>query len=160
MREVVALREAERLPTEKIREAEQMAKDLRAELSKTLGTEEYVLADLEKKSITYRQGEELARALLRAIEGLDVDRALRAGRQKVTKGLGVLAILAIITAIIGAGTVGAGSSSQGLMVLETILVLVCLGVAVGVWRTGRPFLRLWRGREQKRAGTRVVDTET
>lgn len=185
LREVVALQEAGRLTAEKVREAEQTAKDLRAELTKATGKENYVLADLEKKSITFRQGEELARALLRAIEGIEFERALRAGRQKLMEYVGGLVVLGVITAFIGwmtARIVLAKPFSLGLPLTPSVLMsaildpetlplfaafsalggilsLFCLGALIAVWRSGQALMGVWRAREQKRLGLRVAEAE-
>lgn len=159
LREVMGLREVGRLSAEKILEAEQMAKGLRAALSQATGKEDYVLADLEKKSITFRQGEELARALCRAVEGMEVDQAMRAGRRKLVRAVGALVVLAALAALFLAGVVLAGPASAVLTVLGGILVLCCLGALLAVWKTGLPLMSMWRAREQKRTGLRFVDTK-
>jgi len=185
MREVVALQEEGRLPPVKVRAAEQMAKELRAELAKGMGKENYVLADLEKKSITFRQGEELARALLRAIEGTEFDRAFQIGRRKLTEYVGGLVVLGVITAFIGwmtARIVLAKPLSLGLPITPEVLVaaildpealplfaafsalggilsLFCLGAAIMAWRAGMSLMDVWRAREQKRLGVRFAEME-
>jgi NAD-dependent dihydropyrimidine dehydrogenase PreA subunit len=186
LREVVALQEAGRLTAEKVQEAEQMAKDLRAELTKAMGKENSVLADLEKKSITFRQGEELARALLRAIERIEFEHAFRAGRQKLMEYVGGLVVLGVITAFIGwmtARIVLAKPLSLGLPLspstlataildsetlplfaafsaLGGILSLFCLGALIAVWQSGQTMMGIWRAREQKRLGLRVAEGES
>ncbi|MBI2002844.1 MAG: hypothetical protein HYS69_16975 [candidate division NC10 bacterium] len=185
LREVVALQEAGRLTAEKVQEAEQMAKDLRAELTKAMGKENSILADLEKKSITFRQGEELARALLRAIEGIEFEHAFRAGRQKLMEYVGGLVVLGVITALIGwmtARIVLAKPLSLGLPLTPSVLMtaildsetlplfaafsalggilsLFCLGALIAVWRSGLAMMGIWRAREQKRLGLRTVEAE-
>ncbi len=185
MCEVVALHEVGRLTPEKVQAVEQMAKELRAELAKAMGKENYVLADLEKKSITFRQGEELARALLRAIEGTEFERALQAGRRKLTEYASGLAVLGVITGFIGwmtARIVLAKPLSLGLTLTPDVLVLAildpevlplfaafsalggilslfCLGAAIIVWREAMNLMNVWRAREQKRLGIRFVEAE-
>ena len=185
MREAVALLEAGRLTPEKVQAAEQMAKELRAELTKAMGKENFVLADLEKKSITFRQGEELARALLRAIEGTEFERAFQAGRRKLGEVGAGLAILGVITAFIGwmtARIVLAKPLSLGLALspevlltaildpevlplfaafsaLGGILSLFCLGAVIMVWRAAMNQVDVWRAREQKRLGMRFAESE-
>jgi hypothetical protein len=182
---VVALQEAGRLTPEKVQEAEQMAKELRAELTKAMGKENFVLADLEKKSITFRQGEELARALLRAIEGTEFEHAFQAGRRKLVEAGGGLVVLGVITAFIGwmtARIVLAKPLSLGLTLspevlltaildpevlplfaafsaLGGILSLFCLGAAIMVWRAAMNLVNVWRAREQKRLGMRFAEAE-
>ncbi len=136
-----------------------MAKGLRAALSQATGKEDYVLADLEKKSITFRQGEELARALLRAVEGAELDQAMRAGRRKLVRAVSVLVVLAALAALVLAGVVLASPASAILTVLGGILVICCLGALLAIWRTGSPLMNMWRAREQKRTGVRFVDTK-
>jgi ferredoxin len=186
LQEVVAFQESGRLTAEKAREAEQMAKDLRAELAKGMGKENFNLADLEKKSITFRQGEELARALLRAIEGTEFGEAFRIGRQKLMEYVGGLVVLGLITAVIAwmtARIVLAKPLSLGLPLtpstlanaildsealplfaafsaLGGILSLFCLGALIAVWRSGQTLMRIWRAREQKRLGLRVTEVES
>lgn len=186
LREVVALQEAGRLTAEKVREAEQIARDLRAELTKAMGKENSVLADLEKKSITFRQGEELARALLRAIEGTEFEHAFRAGRQKLVEYMGGLAVLGVITALIGwmtARIVLAKPLSLGLPLTPSVLMtaildsetlplfaafsalggilsLFCLGALIAVWRSGLAMMGIWRAREQRRLGLRLTEAES
>jgi NAD-dependent dihydropyrimidine dehydrogenase PreA subunit len=186
LREVVAHQEAGRLTAEKTREAEQMAKDLRAELAKGMGKETANLADLEKKSITFRQGEELARALLRAIEGTEFGEAFRVGRQKLMEYAGGLVVLGLITGFIAwmtARIVLAKPLSLGLPLtpstlanaildsealplfaafsaLGGILSLFCLGALIAVWRSGQTLMGIWRAREQKRLGLRVAEVES
>ncbi|OGB94040.1 MAG: hypothetical protein A3H39_19615 [candidate division NC10 bacterium RIFCSPLOWO2_02_FULL_66_22] len=186
LREVVALQEAGRLTAEKVQEAEQMAKDLRAELTKAMGKENSVLADLEKKSITFRQGEELARALLRAIEGIEFEHAFRAGRQKLMEYVGGVVVLGVITAFIGwmtARIVLAKPLSLGLPLTPSVLMsaildsetlplfaafsalggilsLFCLGALIAVCRSGQALMGIWRAREQKRLGLRVTEAES
>jgi NAD-dependent dihydropyrimidine dehydrogenase PreA subunit len=185
LREVVALQEVGRLTPEKVQAAEQMAKELRAELAQGMGKENYVLADLEKKSITFRQGEELARALLRAIEGTEFERAFRTGRRKLMEYVGGLAVLGAITAFIGwmtARIVLAKPLSLGLPITPEVLVaaildpealplfaafstlggilsLFCLGAAVMAWRAAMHLVDVWRAREQKRLGVRFAEVE-
>jgi len=185
MREVVALQAVGRLTPEKVQAAEQMAKELRAELTKAMGKENFVLADLEKKSITFRQGEELARALLRAIEGTEFERAFQTGRRKLGEYAGGLAILGVITAFIGwmtARIVLAKPLSLGLTLspevlltaildsevlplfaafsaLGGILSLFCLGAVIMLWRAAMNLVNVWRAREQKRLGTRFAEVE-
>ncbi len=186
LREVVALQEAGRLTAEKSREAEQMAKELRAELAKGMGKENLNLADLEKKSITFRQGEELARGLMRASEGTEFEQAFRVGRQKFMEHIGGLAVLGFITAFIGwmtARIVLAKPLSLGLPLTPSVLVsaildpenlplfaafsalggilsLFCLGALFAVWRSGQGLLDVWRRREQKRLGLRTAEAES
>ncbi len=185
MREVVALHEVGLLTPEKVQAVEQMAKELRAELAKAMGKENYGLADLEKKSITFRQGEELARALLRAIEGTEFERALQVGRRKLTEYASGLAVLGVITGFIGwmtARIVLAKPLSLGLTLTPDVLVpaildpevlplfaafsalggilsLFCLGAAIIVWREAMNLMNVWRAREQKRLGIRFVEAE-
>jgi NAD-dependent dihydropyrimidine dehydrogenase PreA subunit len=185
MREVVALQEVGRLTPEKVQAAEQMAKELRTELAKGMGKESYVLADLEKKSITFRQGEELARALLRAIEGTEFERAFQAGRRKLMEYAGGLAVLGIITAFIGWMTarivlakplaLGLGLTPEVLAsaildpevlplfaafsALGGILGLFCLGAVIMVWRAAMHLVNVWRAREQRRLGMRFAEAE-
>ena len=185
MREAVALQEVGRLTPEKVQAGEQMAKELRAELTKAMGKENFVLADLEKKSITFRQGEELARALLRAIEGTEFERAFQTGRRKLVEVAGGLAILGVITAFIGwmtARIVLATPLSLGLTLspevlltaildaevlplfaafsaLGGILSLFCLGAVIMVWRAAMNLVNVWRAREQKRLGMRFTEVE-
>jgi len=185
MREAVALLGVGRLTPEKVQAAEQMAKELRAELTQAMGKENFVLADLEKKSITFRQGEELARALLRAIEGTEFERAFQAGRRKLVEVGGGLAILGVITAFIGwmtARIVLANPLSLGLALspevlltaildpevlplfaafsaLGGILSLFCLGAVIMVWRAAMNLVNVWRVREQKRLGMRFAESE-
>ncbi len=185
MREAVALQEVGRLTPEKVQAGEQMAKELRAELTKAMGKENFVLADLEKKSITFRQGEELARALLRAIEGTEFERAFQTGRRKLVEYAGGLAILGVITAFIGwmtARIVLARPLSLGLTLspevlltaildpevlplfaafsaLGGILSLFCLGAVIMVWRAAMNLVNVWRAREQKRLGMRFTEVE-
>lgn len=185
MREVVSLQEVGRLTPEKVQAAEQMAKELRAELAKGMGKENYVLADLEKKSITFRQGEELARALLRAIEGTGFERAFQAGRRKLMEYVGGLVVLGVITAFIGwmtARIVLARPLTLGLPITPEVLVaaildpealplfaafsalggilsLFCLGAAIMSWRAAMNLVDVWREREQKRLGTRFAEVE-
>ncbi len=185
VREVVALQEAGRLTADKAREAEQMAKELRAELTKAMGKENYALADLEKKSITFRQGEELARALSRAIEGTEFEQAIRAGRRKLMEYVAGLAVLGAITALIAwmtARIVLAKPLSLGLPLtpgtlanaildpealplfaafsaLGGILSLFCLGALIAVWRSAQTLMGIWRAREQKRLGLREAESE-
>lgn len=185
IREVVALQEVGRLTPEKIQAAEQMAKELRAELAKGMGKENYILADLEKKSITFRQGEELARALLRAIEGTEFERAFQTGRRKLMEYVGGLAVLGVITAFIGwmtARIVLAKPLSLGLTLTPEVLVaaildpealplfaafstlggilsLFCLGAAITAWRAAMSLVNVWRAREQKRLGVRFAEVE-
>ncbi len=186
LREVVAHQEAGRLTAEKAREAEQMAKDLRAELAKGMGKETANLADLEKKSITFRQGEELARALLRAIEGTEFGEAFRVGRQKLMEYAGGLVVLGLITGFIAwmtARIVLAKPLSLGLPLTPSTLVnaildsealplfaafsalggilsLFCLAALIAVWRSGQTLMGIWRAREQKRLGLRVAEAES
>ncbi len=183
LREVVALQEAGRLTAENAQAAEQMAKSLRAELAKGMGKENLNLSDLEKKSITFRQGEELARALLRAIEGIEFGEAFSAGREKFREYATALAILGAITAFIGwmtARIVLAKPLSLGLPLTPSVLAsaildpealplfaafsalggilsLFCLGALIAVWRSGQGLLEIWRVREQKRLGLRVAE---
>ena len=185
LREVVALQEAGRLTGERARQAETMAKDIRAELSTAIGKDKYTLADLEKKSITFRQGEELARSILRAVEGTEFEIAFRAGRQKLLEYMGGIAVLGAITAFIGWMTVRivtAKPLSLGLpltpSILKTaildpetlplfaafsalggILSLFCLGAIIPLWRTAQSLMAVWRTREQKRLGMRVAEAE-
>ena len=185
LREVVALQEAGRLTAEKVQEAEQVVKELRAELTKAMGKENFVLADLEKKSITFRQGEELARALLRAIEGTEFEHAFRSGRQKLIEYVGGLVVLGVITAFIGwmtARIVLAKPLSLGLPLTPSVLMtaildpetlplfaafsalggilsLFCLGALIAVGRSGLAMMGIWRAREQKRLGLRTVEAE-
>ncbi|HSD51035.1 MAG TPA: ferredoxin family protein [Candidatus Methylomirabilis sp.] len=185
LREVVPLLEVGRLTPEKVQAAEQMAKELRAELAKGMGKENHVLADLEKKSITFRQGEELARALLRAIEGTEFEGAFQTGRRKLTEYIGGLAVLGAITALIGwmtARIVLAKPLSLGLTITPEVLVaaildpealplfaafsalggilsLFCLGAAIMVWRAAVNLVNVWRAREQKRLGIRFAEAE-
>ena len=185
MCEVVALQEMGRLTPEKVQAAEQMVKELRAELAKAMGKENYALADLEKKSITFRQGEELARALLRAIEGTEFERAFQAGRRKLTEYVGGLAVLGVITAFIGwmtARIVLAKPFSLGLTITPEVLVaaildpealplfaafsalggilsLFCLGAAIIAWRAAMNLVNVRRAREQKRLGVRFAEAE-
>jgi hypothetical protein len=163
-----------------------MAKDLRAELAKGMGKETANLADLEKKSITFRQGEELARALLRAIEGTEFWEAFRVGRQKLMEYAGGLVVLGLITGFIAwmtARIVLAKPLSLGLPLtpstlanaildsealplfaafsaLGGILSLFCLGALIAVWRSGQTLMGIWRAREQKRLGLRVAEVES
>jgi len=185
MCEVVALQGLGRLTTEKLQAAEQMAKELRAELARGMGKEHYVLVDLEKKSITFRQGEELARALLRATEGTEFEQAFQTGRRNLIEYVGGLAVLGVITAFIGwmtARIVLARPLSLGLTftpevlltavldpevlplfaafsALGGILSLFCLGAVFMVWRAVMNLVNVWRAREQKRLGTRFVEAE-
>ena len=185
MREVVALQAVGRLTPEKVQAAEQMAKELRAELAKAMGKENFVLADLEKKSITFRQGEELARAVLRAIEGTEFERAFQTGRRKLGEYAGGLAILGVITAFIGWMTgrivlakplsLGLPLSPEVLLTaildpevlplfaafsaLGGILSLFCLGAVIMIWRAAMNLVNVWRAREQKRLGTRFAEVE-
>jgi NAD-dependent dihydropyrimidine dehydrogenase PreA subunit len=185
MREVVALQEVGRLTPEKVQAAEQMAKELRAELAKGMGKENHVLADLEKKSITFRQGEELARALLRAIEGTEFERAFQTGRRKLTEYVGGLVVLGVITAFIGwmtARIILAKPLTLGLPITPEVLVaaildpealplfaafsvlggilsLFCLGAAIMAWRAAMSLVDVWRAREQKRLGVRFAEME-
>ena len=185
MREAVVLQEVGRLTPEKVQTAEQMAKELRAELTKAMGKENFVLADLEKKSITFRQGEELARALLRAIEGTEFERAFQTGRRKLGEYAGGLAILGVITAFIGWMTgrivlakplsLGLPLSPEVLLTaildpevlplfaafsaLGGILSLFCLGAVIMIWRAAMNLVNVWRAREQKRLGTRFAEVE-
>jgi NAD-dependent dihydropyrimidine dehydrogenase PreA subunit len=185
MREVVALQEVGRLTPEKVQAVEQMAKELRAELTKAMGKENFVLADLEKKSITFRQGEELARALLRAIEGTEFEREFQAGRRKLGEVGAGLVILGVITAFIGWMTarlvlakplsLGLPLSPEALLTaildpevlplfaafsaLGGILSLFCLGAAIMVWRAAMNLINVWRSREQKRLGMRFAESE-
>jgi NAD-dependent dihydropyrimidine dehydrogenase PreA subunit len=185
LHEVVALQEVGRLTPEKVQTAEQMAKELRAELTKAMGKENFALVDLEKKSITFRQGEELTRALLRAIEGTEFERAFQTGRRKLGEVAGGLAILGVITAFIGWMTgriVLAKPLSLGLTLspevlltaildpevlplfaafsaLGGILSLFCLGAVIMVWRAAMNLMNVWRAREQKRLGTRFAEAE-
>ena len=186
LREVVALQEAGRLTAEKARGAEQMGKDLRAELAKGMGKENSSLPDLEKKSITFRQGEELARGLLRASEGTEFEHAFHLGRQKLMESVGGLAVLGVITAFIGwmtARIVLAKPLSLGLPLTPSVLAnaildsenlplfaafsalggilsLFCLGALFAVWRSGQGLLDIWRRREQKRLGLRTAEAES
>ncbi len=183
LREAVALQESGRLTAEKVQQVQQMVKDLRGELAKGMGKENFNLADLEKKSITFRQGEELARALLRAIEGTESEHAFREGRDKFREYAGALAILGVITAFIGwmtARIVLAKPLSLGLPLTPSVLAnaildpealplfaafsalggilsLFCLGALVAVWRSGQGLRQIWRAREQKRLGLRVAE---
>jgi NAD-dependent dihydropyrimidine dehydrogenase PreA subunit len=185
MREVVALQEAGRLTAEKVHEVEQMAKGLRAELGKGMGKENFNLADLEKKSITFRQGEELARALLRAIEGTESAHAFRAGRKKLMEYVGGLAVLGVVTGFIGwmtARIVLSKPLSLGLPLTPSTLVsaildpealplfaafsalggilsLFCIGALIIVLRSAQNLWGIWRAREQKRLGLRVAEAE-
>ncbi len=185
MCEVVALQEMGRLTPEKVQTAEQMVKELRAELAKAMGKENYALADLEKKSIMFRQGEELARALLRAIEGTEFERVFQAGRRKLTEYVGGLAVLGVITAFIGwmtARIVLAKPFSLGLTITPEVLVaaildpealplfaafsalggilsLFCLGAAIMAWRAAMNLVSVRRAREQKRLGVRFAEAE-
>jgi NAD-dependent dihydropyrimidine dehydrogenase PreA subunit len=185
MREVVALQEVGRLTSEKVQAAEPMAKELRAELTKAMGKENFILADLEKKSITFRQGEELARALLRAIEGTEFEQAFQAGRRKLVEVGAGLATLGVITAFIGWMTarivltkplsLGLTLSPEVLLTaildpevlplfaafsaLGGILSLFCLGAAIMAWRAAMNLVNVWRAREQKRLGMRFAESE-
>jgi hypothetical protein len=186
LRDVVSLQEGGRLTAQKARETEQMAKELRAELSRAMGKDTYTLADLEKKSITFRQGEELARALLRAIEGMEFAHAFRAGRQKLMESVAGLAVLGVITTFIGwmtARIVLSKPLSLGLPLTPSVLAstildaetlplfaafsalggilsLFCLGAVIVVWRSGQAVVGIWRAREQKRLGLRVAEAES
>jgi NAD-dependent dihydropyrimidine dehydrogenase PreA subunit len=186
LREVFELQETGRLTPEKAAETEQMAKNIRAELGRAMGKESFSLADLEKKSITFRQGEELARAMLQAIQGTEFERAFRAGRQKLMEYVGGVALLTAITAFLGWMTVRivlAKPLSLGLPltpeVLKTaildsenlplfaafsalggLLSLFCVGALILLWRTAMNLVELWREREKKRLGMRVVEAET
>jgi NAD-dependent dihydropyrimidine dehydrogenase PreA subunit len=185
LHEVVALQEVGRLTPEKVQTAEQMAKELRAEFTKAMGKENFALVDLEKKSITFRQGEELTRALLRAIEGTEFERAFQTGRRKLGEYAGGLAILGVITAFIGWMTgrivlakplsLGLPLSPEVLLTaildpevlplfaafsaLGGILSLFCLGAVIMVWRTAMNLVNVWRAREQKRLGVRFAEVE-
>jgi hypothetical protein len=151
-----------------------------------MGKESYTLADLEKKSITFRQGEELARSLLRAMEGTEFEEALRAGRRKLMEHVGGLVVLGVITAFIGwmtARIVLAKPLSLGLPLTPSVLAsaildpealplfaafsalggilsLFCLGALIAVWRSAQAVIDIWRTREQKRLGLRVAEAES
>jgi hypothetical protein len=150
-----------------------------------MGREHFVLADLEKKSITFRQGEEVARALLRATEGTEFEQAFREGRRQLIESVGGLAVLGLITGFIGwmtARIVLAKPLSLGLPLtpeallaaildpevlplfaafsaLGGILSLFCLGAALMVWRAAMNLMNAWRAREQKRLGLRFAGVE-
>jgi NAD-dependent dihydropyrimidine dehydrogenase PreA subunit len=185
LREVAALQELGRLTPEKVQAAEQMAMDLRAELARAMGRENYALADLGKKSITFRQGEELARALLRAVEGTEIKQALQAARRKFREQAAGLAVLVAITAFIGwmtARIVLAKPLALGLTITPEVLAtaildpevlplfaafsalggllsLFCLRAFIVTWRTAMALLDVWRVREQKRLGLRFAEAE-
>lgn len=88
------------LTDEERQSARAMAADLRKEIAAAFGKAEVTLTDLEKKSIQWRQHEELARGLVRCAE-------MVGPRQMRRKLLRRLSEYAVGTACMGALTVGA-----------------------------------------------------
>lgn len=159
-----------------------LAGEIRAEINKAMGKETWTLADLEKRSITLRQGEELARALIQASRGAtEFEVRWRERKRAVAEHLVGFVVTSLLT--IGAAAFAAylglmrpkalgiplstddilraplDPEAMAPVLAFTLLVVVfapfALYAAYRVVRGIRELLALWRFREQKRLGLRL-----
>lgn len=159
-----------------------LAGEIRVEINKAMGKETWTLADLEKRSITLRQGEELARALMQASQGAtDFEVRWREQRRALAEHLLGFLVTSLLT--LGAAAFAAyfafmrpkalgfpltmgeilraplDPEAMAPVLAFTLLVAIfapfALYAAYRVVRGVRELLALWRFREQRRLGLRL-----